>query len=162
MRCPLPIGILSLGLALGPSARAHDGQPQAWCADPQAQPQIVAQFSFSPTALNNFRLSILAQAAAEKVCPEDLWGNEIPAHPGDSCGVVDQWHYANLMAFRYCTGLTPNVPLEDRAMPFVSGPTDFNNPQTHHAEYRFTDGKLNGACVVCRVPDGAPPPSGGH
>ncbi|MFZ5638546.1 MAG: hypothetical protein ACOY82_18360 [Pseudomonadota bacterium] len=161
MRCLSPIGVLFLGLTLGPVAGAHDGQPQGWCEDPEAEPLIVAQFSYSQTALQNFRQSIIAQAAADKVCPEDLWGDLIPAQPGDSCGVVDEWHYANLLAFRYCTGLNPNLPLEDRAMPFVSAPADFNSDQGHHALYRFSDGKLNGACVVCRAPSAPPPPEGG-
>lgn len=157
MRRLLPIGLLCLVLATARLADAHDGQPSGWCADPQAQPIIVAQFSYNQVALQNFRQSIINQAALDKVCPEDLWGNEIPAQPGESCGVVDEWHYANLMAFRYCTGLSPNAPLDDRAMPFVSSPADFNNLQAHHDQYRFSDGKLNGACVVCRAPD-APPP----
>jgi hypothetical protein len=159
---PLAFLPLCLGFALLPAADAHDGQPHGWCEDPNAQPLILAQFTFGQNALQNFRQSIIAQAAADKVCPEDLWGNAIPAHPGDSCGVVDEWHYANLMAFRYCTGLTPNQPQDEQAMPFVNTPGDFNNTQNHHAEYRFSDGKLSGACVVCRAPDGLPPPNQGN
>lgn len=146
-----------------PVAHAHENMTQNWCASSsQPQPLIVGQFAYTPTQLAAFKSQIVAQAKQLKVCPATILGITVMPLPGDSCGIVDDWHYANQLSRRYCRNLTPNLPETDSALNFVGAPADFNNLEGHHTEYRFGDGTLTGHCVVCTGSTGGPGDPGGN
>lgn len=161
---PFAAATLILGTALlGLPAQAHEDIAPNWCGtDPGNEPVILASFGFSEKALGGFRTQIIQEATTQGVCPKTLLGVSVPPVKNDSCGIVDEWHYASRMAARYCRSLTPDVPEEDVALPFVNGPTDFNNSASHHELYRFSDGTLTGVCVVCSTSLGAGDPPGGE
>jgi hypothetical protein len=151
---------LALTLAVSGTVHAHDDMPQAWCSAPGSTPLITAQYSFTPLALQQFKDMIVAQAQAQKVCPADILGISVPTTPGVTCGIVDDWFYADQRALRYCSGLMPNASPADKPLSFVNGPTDFNNLLHHHDVYRFSDGNLNGVCSICTTPSVQKPPAG--
>jgi hypothetical protein len=126
MRNALMLSLWPLLLAAS-AAHAHETLPPTWCTDPHSTPIIVSSFSFSPQQLLQYSL--------------------LP-RPGETCGVVDNWHWANRMAHEYCAGVSNAA---GPAMPFVNSPQVFNDEQQHHVLYRF-DGGLSGACVVCPPP----------
>lgn len=159
---PLFAAFVLIAATCAPAAYAHEGMPQSWCTgSPQPQPLIVGQFAFTPTQLAAFRSEILAQAQQQQVCPKTILGIQVAPTRGDSCGIVDDWHYANQISGRYCRSLTPNQPEQDAALQFVGAPGDFNNQEAHHSEYRFGDGTLSGHCVVCTSSTGGSGGPGG-
>lgn len=160
---PLAAALILGTAVLGLSAQAHEDIAPTWCGtQPGNQPVILASFGFSEKALGDFRTQILQEAATQGVCPKTLLGVSVPPVKNDSCGIVDEWHYASRMAARHCRSLTPNAPEEQVALPFVSGPGDFNDSAAHHDLYRFSDGTLTGACVVCSGSLGEDDPPGGE
>ncbi len=134
---------LVLGLLLVTPAYAHDTVPKA-CLNANAVPTVVKQFDFSPEVLANYR----ARNPVLKNPPEDV------ACDGErSCGIVDDWHWANQLSQEFCAGatlqsLSPTQP-SATPMPFVNLPAVFNSAREHHSGYSFRTGHLVGACVVC-------------
>jgi hypothetical protein len=131
---------LSLCLLMSPLAHSHDAVVSASCLRPNTAPILISTFSFSTANLQNYR------AAAIAACTAKL----------QTCGGVDEYHYANRMAQEYCAALTPNAPASDKAQASVSAPSIFNS-QGHsqiihgalkHHEYGFSSG-LSGSCYVC-------------
>ncbi len=116
---------LCIGLLASPIASAHETLDAGWCLDPHSSPELVSTFQFSDQDLDAY--------------------SKLP-RPGESCGVVDNWYWANRMAHEFCEVTVPN----EVAMPFVAAPMQFNDTRNHHTLYKFRDG-LNGSCVVCRV-----------
>lgn len=143
--------LLGLSLLFATCAHAHDplAKSKNWCLDPNASPQIVSTFSITPAALAQYRTEhapLLGQEASGYCVPEK------------TCGIVDEWYWANQAAHDQCSALgdkSMQSPSQ-QAMPFVQGPADFNPDNgSHHDLYRFKDGDLRGVCVVCvdnRVP----------
>jgi hypothetical protein len=162
MRPPSVLSAISLTLSLfiSTTVHAHDDMPQTWCSAPGSTPLIAAQYSFTPQALQQFKDMITAQAQALKVCPADILGIVVPPAPGVTCGIVDDWFYADQRALRYCRSLLPNALPADKPLSFVNGPSDFKNELQHHGLYRFSDGNLNGVCSICATPSVQKPPAG--
>lgn len=125
---------LALLLVLLPfaQANAHETLPRQWCADPDAEPNIVANFAFTePTLL---KLRELLVPPPSKECDPNV---------NTSCGGVDDWTDANIIAHKICAGYkTP----DGDAMPVILS-DKFSRPD-HHTVYKLTQG-LKGACVTC-------------
>jgi hypothetical protein len=149
--------LIGLSLALSVSTlSAHETLPKNWCVDPATQPVIVSRFQFSPQQLKTLASQV----------PDPL---SVSCDPGCSHGIVDsvrdQWYEADHISRAYCAA--PNTSQSLRrsshsvtAMPFVTSPEAFNDPQNHHDAYDFSQG-LSGACVVCvAVPPSDPPLDG--
>jgi hypothetical protein len=145
---------LVLGLLLAAPAFAHDTLPRAWCIDPNTTPIVVARFDIAPESLQRYREEnpILQDPPPDQQCT-DL----------RSCGIVDDWFWANQRAQEICAGSQPVAQrsLTSRTsppMPFVHAPSAFN-ARNHHDAYRFGSGHLVGSCVIC-VPSTAVPAPG--
>ncbi len=151
-----------LTLTISGTVHSHDDMPQTWCSAPGSAPLITAQYSFTPQALQQFKDMIVAQAQTQKVCPADILGIVVPLTPDSTCGIVDDWFYADQRALRYCSNLLPNALPAEKPLSFVGGPSDFNNQLQHHNAYRFSDGNLNGVCSICTTPSGPKPPAGSN
>ncbi|UHQ22515.1 hypothetical protein LVB77_17945 [Lysobacter sp. 5GHs7-4] len=137
--------LLGLSLLFAHSAHAHDplAKNKAWCADPTTSPKIVSTFSIAPVALSQYRAEhapLLGQSAEGYCVPEK------------TCGIVDEWFWANEAAHDQCSalGVKSATGSGQTPMPFVDHPADFNpDNASHHDLYRFKDGNLSGVCVVC-------------
>ncbi len=169
---------LALSLLLATPVFAHDAMPANWCLAPDTSPVIVATFDFTPTTLASYRAGRLAQGASNEDPDCDRSGSR-------SCGIVDDWHWANEMSLAFCgeqggqplasaplrvsghdaaaagsaapavSALAAPSPL---AVPFVSSPAIFN-VSDHHRLYRFSTGDLVGVCVVCKPNVAQPAPT---
>lgn len=154
---------LALGLGLlAPLALAHDTLPARWCADPNANPIVTNSFNFTPDMLMAYREAHLADDSV-------LGGTCAPLK---SCGIVDDWFWANQMAHEYCGGSLQQrnssalTTQSHSVMPLVSAPGNFNltgdedhnGIADHHDRYRFSDGNLIGVCVACPPVREAPSP----
>lgn len=136
---------LSLGLLASSSAIAHDTLPTKWC--PTGTTVVtVGTFDLTPSTLVDYRTQRLSDG--------QVLGSE--CNDLKTCGIVDDWFWANEAAHEACTGLqksTQSTP----AMPFVSYPAAFNHNgdedhdgiKDHHQLYTFKSG-LKGVCVVCK------------
>ena len=138
-----PLGLL---LLFTPCTQAHDNLPANWCMDPNTVPVVTANFNFAPEALENYRRANPGLEVPEENCDPVI---------NRSCGIVDEWHYANEMSMAFCGGggggessMVKSAIESDHPAPFVSSPTDFN-ARDHHDAYRFRDGNLVGSCVIC-------------
>lgn len=144
---------LSLGLSVAMPTAAHDTLPANWCPAGTV-PTVVSHFDLTTATLIDYR--------ALHADDGTLLGST--CHDPKSCGIVDDWHWANQAAVETCgidqvrkspTGQTSS----EQAMPFVSSPDSFNLETDendngiidHHEKYRFKSG-LKGVCVVCRAP----------
>ncbi|MBP6748008.1 MAG: hypothetical protein KA144_00085 [Xanthomonadaceae bacterium] len=152
-----------LGSALVAPAFAHDSLPAQWCMDPNTAPSVVAEFVFTPKALATYRAAhpILDNPPEDVQCTDER-----------SCGIVDDWFWADQMAQAFCAAPQSAPEPEGQAsrtsralrtaqpaqpaqsVPFVHSPAEFNDRE-HHQRYGFDKGPLRGACVVC-VPIGSP------
>lgn len=162
---PLAYGLTSIliGSALAGPVFAHDTLPTQWCMDPNTTPAFVSEFEFAPAALTAYRARnpILKNPPQGVQCTDER-----------SCGIVDDWFWANQMIQEFCSA-PPSVPVALRSartseaaartaqatqpMPFVRSPAEFNVSE-HHQRYNFGIGPLKGVCVVC-VPPQAPTPA---
>lgn len=161
---PLARGLTSLllGSALAAPALAHETLPTQWCMDPNTAPSVVAQFEFAPATLTAYRARnpILRNPPEGVQCVDER-----------SCGIVDDWFWANQMIQDFCsapasvpaaqrtaqtTQSGPSTVQAESAMPFVRSPEEFN-VREHHQRYSFGIGPLKGVCVVC-LPVQAPTP----
>jgi hypothetical protein len=144
--------IFGLGLTLGAGAMAHDTVISGWCPRPNST-SVVASFSFTPQNLVAFKNAIQRQASDALMCPSVFLGLERPVH-NETCGIVDDWHYAHQLALRHCASLAPNAPSAQRPMPFFTVvPATFSpTSQNHHTTYAFGDGVLRGECRICVAP----------
>ncbi len=138
--------LLALGLTAATCTSAHDTLPAEWCLAPNTSPTSVGGFRFTP-----------AQLAAYREAHEEESGviDGTQCNTLKTCGIVDDWYWADRMAHDYCDGgldtaLPRGAPLAQAPMPFIHLPTDFNL-RGHHTEYRFSDGDLVGVCVACPV-----------
>lgn len=142
---------LGLYLLFAAPAFAHDTLPAEWCLDPNTVPVVVAHFDLAPETLLLYRERnpILKDPPPEIECT-DL----------RSCGIVDDWFWANQMAEQFCidsqiesapepASLRKQEPRSAKPMPFVHAPLSFN-ARDHHGEYSFRSGYLSGVCVVCK------------
>ena len=154
---------LALSLLLATPVFAHDAMPANWCLAPDTSPVIVATFDFTPTTLTSYRAGRLAQGASNEDPDCDRSGSR-------SCGIVDDWHWANEMSLAFCSeqggqpgaaapAVSASAAPSPLAVPFVSSPAIFN-VSDHHRLYRFSTGHLVGVCVVCKpnVTQPAPTP----
>lgn len=132
--------LLSLILATG-SAVAHETIPSTWCPT-GSTPVILSSFSFRPEQLQAYR------AEQERLCSQER-----------TCGIIDDWFWANEMSTSYCgTSGLQRTQAPEEAIPFVSSPRSFNSVE-HHEAYSFTQGSLEGQCVVCRSSTAPPAPA---
>lgn len=125
---------LALLLVLLPfaQANAHDTLPQQWCADPEAEPKIVANFAFTePTLL---KLRELLVPPPSKDCDPNV---------STSCGGVDGWTDSNIIAHKYCATFGPS---DGSTMPIIQ--TSTFNSLDHHKVYTLKQG-LKGVCITC-------------
>jgi hypothetical protein len=139
---------LSICLLATSPAVAHDTLPARWCpvGDEVA---IVAQFDLTPQALIEYR--------AQHVNDGQVLGSG--CNDLKSCGIVDDWFWANEAADALCTSHQLKASQSTPAMAFVSYPAVFNlngddnhnGIQDHHDQYKFKAG-LKGVCVVCKPP----------
>lgn len=146
---PLP---LLLSLLATSTALAHDTLPKQWC---QAGTQlvIVGQFSFSERQLREYRASHLADTA--------VLGSTCSTVK--TCGIIDEWYWANQMAHEYALDSGGGHALRSgdlsmQRMPIVRSPKSFslntdvdpsNGILDHHDRYRFSQG-LIGDYAICR------------
>ncbi|RDZ26979.1 hypothetical protein [Lysobacter silvisoli] len=145
MTRPALLRLFGLSLLFATCAHAHDPlakSGEGWCLDPNTSPKIVSTFSITPAALSQYRsehLPLLGQEAEEYCLPEK------------TCGIVDEWYWANQAAHDQCSALgVKSIDPGQQPMPFVQGPDDFDPDNgAHHELYRFKDGNLKGVCVVC-------------
>lgn len=144
-------GWLGLCLLFAAPAFAHDTLPKEWCLDPNTVPVVVAHFDFAPETLALYR----ERNPILKDPPPDLQCNDLR-----SCGIVDDWFWADQMAQQFCidsqtesapepASLRAQEPQNAKPMPFVHAPLSFN-ARDHHGEYSFRSGHLRGTCVVCK------------
>lgn len=152
MRHVSPLSLL-LCLLAASTASAHDTVPKTWC--PAGTQQVVLrQFSFSERQLLDYRR---AQQSSTQVLGSDC-------KTAKTCGIIDEWYWANQMAHEYALGVLSTQALrttsvQNAPMPIVRSPLTFNlNTDTkpvngildHHDQYRFSQG-LAGDVVVCRA-----------
>lgn len=135
--------LFAIGLLLALPASAHETMPKNWCLDPHTVPKLLSSFDFTETDLTNYRRD--HPLPGTDACRTD-----------SSCGIVDDWFWANEMSQAFCSAaaLRTSLPQASKGVPFVNLPAAFNAGE-HHRLYNFRDG-LKGACVVC-VPDEAVP-----
>ncbi len=140
--------LLGIGLLLAAPAFAHETLPRNWCLDPNTVPKVLLNFTFNEAQLMTYRTE------------HPLPGNDT-CRADSSCGIVDDWFWANEMSQTFCsaTALRTALPQASEGVPFVNSPAVFNGSE-HHRLYNFSHG-LQGACVVCvpreSVPAPAPP-----
>ncbi len=144
--------LLSLVCLIAAStASAHDTVPRTWC--PTGMQMVVTrQFSFSERQLIEYRNQRLGDASVLGSTCNTL----------KTCGIIDEWYWANQMAHEYALGqlrTTSGTSLSESPMPVVKSPVTFNlnvdlKPVNgildHHDQYRFSQG-LAGDVVVCRT-----------
>lgn len=118
------------------SASAHDTIPADWCPAGEA-PIVVDTFAFSAPELSAYRRAQLdaVDADGKQTCPIK------------TCGIIDEWHWANEQASAFCGNA--GLKSASEAIAFVLSPSDFNAAD-HHGQYGFNDGNLEGVCVVCK------------
>ena len=137
--------LLGLSLLFATCAQAHDplAKNKNWCLDPNTSPKIVSSFSLSPLALAQYRSEhapLLGESGASYCVPEK------------TCGIVDEWYWANQAAHDQCSalGVKSTDASGQQPVPFVQSPADFDPDNgSHHDLYRFKDDNLQGVCVVC-------------
>lgn len=146
---------LSLGLLASSSAIAHDTLPAKWC--PTGTTVVtVGTFDLTPSALVDYRALHLSDG--------QVLGSE--CNDLKTCGIVDDWFWANEAAHEACTNDQLKNGQSTPAMPFVSYPASFNHNgdenhdgiKDHHQLYKFKSG-LKGVCVVCRPSTATPVPA---
>lgn len=138
--------LLALGLTAATCTSAHDNLPAEWCLAPDTSPVAASGFRFTQAQLVAYR-----EAHEEESATID--GTQ--CNTLKTCGIVDDWYWADRMAHDYCDGGLETALPRGKAkthppMPFIHLPTDFNL-RSHHTEYRFSDGDLVGVCVACPV-----------
>lgn len=150
---------LSLGLLTTSSAIAHDTLPTKWCPAGSTV-TTVATFDLTPLALASYRTQHLSGGRVLGSGCYDL----------KTCGIVDDWFWANEAAHETCTGHQLKNAQTAPAMPFVTYPATFNlnedlgpdgipnGIKDHHDQYKFKSG-LKGVCVVCKPTTATPTPS---
>lgn len=147
------ISRLGLLLLFAPCVHAHDNLPANWCLDPSTAPVASTRFSFTPEMLERYQ-----RANPELRVPAE----DCDTSANRSCGIVDEWHYANEMAMAFCAGSENSVSRSAASfqgpLVVVSSPEDFNTRE-HHDLYRFRDGNLIGTCIVCAPKPQAPVPN---
>ncbi len=144
---------IGLGLWIASPTFAHDTQPANWCPAGTVA-TVVSHFTLTPQSLVDYRAQRLEDGTVLGSSCQDP----------KSCGIVDDWHWANQAAVETCgidqaRKLRPGQTSSEQAMPFVIDPDDFNLDTDadgngiidHHDKYRFKSG-LKGVCVVCRAP----------
>lgn len=137
---------LLLCLLAAPTASAHDTVPTKWCPV-GTTPVITGQFSFSERQLIEYRDRRLGDGK--------VLGSECKTVK--TCGIIDEWYWANQMAHEYALGSALKATVSDSPMPMVRSPETFNlmtdedgnGLQDHHDQYRFSQG-LVGDYIVCR------------
>lgn len=144
---------LLLCLLAASTASAHDTVPKTWCPT-GTQQVVIRQFSFSESQLIEYRAQRLGDAS--------VLGSTCSSVK--TCGIIDEWYWANQMAHEYALGShllrgTASAPLSESPMPVVTSPLTFNLNKDlkpvngildHHDQYRFSQG-LIGNVVVCRA-----------
>jgi hypothetical protein len=151
MRHASPLSLL-LCLLAASTASAHDTVPRTWCPT-GTQMVVTRQFSFSERQLIEYRNQRLGDASVLGSTCNTL----------KTCGIIDEWYWANQMAHEYALGsqlrTTTGTSLSESPMPVVKSPSTFNlnvdlKPVNgildHHDQYRFKQG-LSGDVVVCRT-----------
>ena len=115
---------LSLGLLASSSAIAHDTLPTKWC--PTGTTVVtVGTFDLTPSTLVDYRTQRLSDG--------QVLGSE--CNDLKTCGIVDDWFWANEAAHEACTGLqkstqsTPAMPL--RVLPRRLQPQRRRRPRRH-------------------------------
>lgn len=138
-------------LLVATSASAHDTLPKKWCPS-GTQPVVTGQFAFTAQQLADYRASRLGDTA--------VLGSE--CYSVKTCGIIDEWYWANQMAHEYAMGgalrSATTAPVSQSPMPMVKSPASFNlngdkngnGIADHHDLYRFAQG-LSGDYVVCRA-----------
>lgn len=138
-------------LLVAATASAHDTLPAKWCPS-GTQPVVTGQFAFTERQLIDYRASRLADAA--------VLGSQCDSLK--TCGIIDEWYWANQMAHEYAMGsalrAATTATVSQSPMPIVRSPTSFNldtdsnanGIADHHDQYRFRQG-LAGDYVVCRT-----------
>jgi len=135
----------SLCLLAAAPAFAHDTRPANWCPAGYQQ-QAVSTFDLSTSTLITYR------AAHDS---DDMVLGSTCNTP-KSCGIVDEWFWANQAATETCMSEQLRGGHGAIAVPRILSPDTFNHDQDadgdgisdHHRDYRFKDG-LKGVCVVC-------------
>lgn len=138
-------------LLVATTASAHDTLPTKWCPT-GTQPVVTGQFTFTEQHLVDYRAGRLADGA--------VLGSE--CYSVKTCGIIDEWYWANQMAHEYALGgalrTATTAPVSQAPMPIVKSPATFNlnsdkngnGIADHHDQYRFKHG-LSGDYVVCRA-----------
>lgn len=141
----LRLSLFGVGLLLAVPAFAHETLARNWCLDPNTVPKVLLSFDFTETDLMNYRKD--HPLPSSEACRTD-----------SSCGIVDDWFWANEMSQAFClaTALRRSLPQASEGAPFVDFPAAFNANE-HHRLYNFSHG-LKGACVVCVPNEAAPAP----
>lgn len=148
MRNALALPFALCLLAAAP-AFAHDTLPAQWCPA-GTTPQVVSTFTLSNAGLIAYRSEHLGDGAVLGTTCSDP----------KSCGIVDEWFWANQAATEAC-GRSAEVRggTSVMAMPVIQSPdafgldtdTNHNGIPDHHDLYRFKSG-LGGVCVICTAP----------
>lgn len=139
-------------LLVASTASAHDTLPTKWCPS-GTQPVVTGRFAFSERQLYDYRASRLGDASVLGSTCSTL----------KTCGIIDEWYWANQMAHEYAMGsqlhTATRAAVSESPMPVVTSPSTFNLNQDlkpvngiadHHDRYRFSQG-LAGDYVVCRA-----------
>ncbi|NOT88564.1 MAG: hypothetical protein HOP03_10300 [Lysobacter sp.] len=139
------LSLFGVGLLLATPAFAHETLPRNWCLDPNTVPKVVLNFDFTEADLTSYRND------------HPLPGNDT-CRADSSCGIVDDWFWANEMSQTFCSAspLRRSLPRASESVPFVGLPATFNSSE-HHRLYNFRDG-LKGVCVVCIPNEAVPAP----
>jgi hypothetical protein len=134
-------------LLVAATASAHDTLPTKWCPS-GTQPVVTGHFTFTEQQLIDYRASRLGDGAVLGSACYSL----------KTCGIIDEWYWANQMAHEYAMGGALRASVSQSPMPIVKSPTSFNlntdkngnGIADHHDLYRFWQG-LSGDVVVCRA-----------
>ncbi|WP_394538074.1 hypothetical protein PRJ39_19385 [Lysobacter enzymogenes] len=127
------------------SAFAHQTNPQCYVDGAQVRP--VAAFAFTSRQVANFHADLMRRPPGS--CPAGPGGNV-----AKSCGQVDHWHVATIMADEYCAGLQGAARAAGgRPVAEVNAPGTYFG-DNHHLKYTYradrpSDVVLSGMCVIC-------------
>lgn len=137
----------SLYLLAAAPAFAHDTRPANWCPA-GTQHQFVSSFELSTSELIDYR----------KAHDRDDMVLGSTCNTPKSCGIVDEWFWANQAATETCIGQQVRRGSGEITVPIILSPDTFNldgdangnGIGDHHDYYHFGDGHgLKGVCVVC-------------
>lgn len=157
-------------LAIPAPALADDPFVPPACMVKDAKRITIGSFSFTAAQLQQFKRNqqlimksypdsaTLGQSSRQTQKARLIDLIEADSHfPPEICGIVDEWHYAAMMAYKHCNSLVIGA---GQAYFSITQPAIFNDPNHHHTRYQQgvsgSTQVLEGTCHVCLPPSPRP------